>query len=134
MQTANFEDLKERLLAMGGDNVMGTPEMPIDIILKKGRLFSTTGRKRVNGLPWQCNQNVALSFLSQAHFGHPGAIHIVIGYGLHNGAWWAHSWLWDGRRVLETCVKHNVYFGVLLGDAEASSFVLQAVRRVVPVP
>ena len=132
MQTADFENVKGKLLAIGGDNVMTTPVPHIGFILKRRWVFPITDRKRLKGLQYQPNQNVALHHLVRLHFGRGGTLDIAVGYGLHDGVWWPHSWLWDGERVLETCVNHNVYYGVVLDDAEASSFILQAVRRIMP--
>jgi hypothetical protein len=48
----------------------------------------------------------------------------VTGYALgdDDGMWHQHSWLWDGKRVIEPNNAPMIYFGVILAPEQASHF------------
>jgi hypothetical protein len=41
-----------------------------------------------------------------------------------DNSWRQHTWLWDGKKILETTVKAKLYFGTILDESEAASFVI----------
>jgi hypothetical protein len=72
---------------------------------------------------------VALRYLADTR-----AYQITTGYGLtaDDGLWRQHSWLWDGKRVVETTVERDIYFGVVLDRVAAPGFVFRAVADILP--
>jgi hypothetical protein len=62
-----------------------------------------------------------------------GTANIATGYGLsEDGLWRQHSWLWNGKKVLETTVPRTIYFGVMLNDVEAARFVMAELPNLLP--
>jgi hypothetical protein len=127
--------LEDRLLAIGGEGVVAQHDAFLAPLLERGRLFHAEGSKAVRGVRCHCHQAVALHYLEHRLFGGAGHLALVTGYSLARGRWWRHSWLWDGARVLETDPNgQEVYYGVVLTDAEAAEFVLWAVGALLPTP
>jgi hypothetical protein len=128
-EDARFERLQKKLLALGGARVVRREELYLDQLLARGRVFPAQPSVQLPGDPSQCHANVALHYLQLG-----GAAHIVTGYALveDDGGWVQHSWLWDGQEVLETTVPRDLYFGVILSQAEAAQFVLDEVTKLLP--
>jgi hypothetical protein len=127
-----MQQLEEKLLAIGGERVIRQPghQPYLDILLARGRVFEAKGRKKIKGELHCCHHNSALHYLWHHLVDSP--CNIVTGYGLSRGAWWQHNWLFDGRRVLETTILHQLYFGVVLDEAEAFDFIMRAVMDIAP--
>jgi hypothetical protein len=131
-KTPGFEKLEAKLLSVGGTRVVIQPEADLDILLNRGRVFLPTARKTVEGVPHASHRNVALHYLQHLHLVRRGRCDIVTGYGLGEGMWVQHSWLWDGSRVVETNIDPELYFGVILRPDEAATFVLREVLPLLP--
>jgi hypothetical protein len=130
---STFKDLKAKLLAIGGDRVLKQPEPYLDILIERGQLFSRKGRKKVRGEIHRCHANVALYYVRHHTLGLGGTCEIVTGYGLYaDGCWRPHTWLWDGKLVIEMDSEPEVYFGVMLRPAEAAHFVFVEVMMNLP--
>src|SRR5262245_35121348 len=122
-QQTGFKRLESKLLEIGGDRVVELPEPHMDIILERGRLFESAAWKRVKGERNECHQNAALHYLAYYNEECGASLEFARGYYLIDGYWRQHSWLWDGKRVLETTCKGERYFGVLLTPDEATDWV-----------
>jgi hypothetical protein len=122
------EALYAKLLAIGGERVLPVPDSHIDILLARGAVFGSAKVRKVSGEPSRCHQNVALHHLSSR-----GQLQVCTEYALsEDGLWCQHSWLYDGRRVLETTVARCVYFGVRLDSLETARFVLGEIIPLLP--
>src|SRR5262249_6839610 len=124
------EALEARLLGIGGKTVARMPDPDIGFLLARGEVFNGRKVKKVSGQAHRCHENVALHHLLSR-----GRLQICTGYSLsEDGLWCRHSWLHDGRRVLETNVARCVYFGVRLDPVETARFVLGEVIPLLPGP
>jgi hypothetical protein len=120
-----FEYLAAKLLAVGGERVFPQPEPHLDALLGRGQVFKRKNRRWVRGRLHNCHTNAALYYARHYALDYGGACEIVTGYGLDNdGDWSQHSWLWDGKRIIETNADHQVYFGTILTHSEARRFVV----------
>jgi hypothetical protein len=132
-ELAAFEPLAERLLALGGRDIFIQPEPHLDRLLQAGRTFDPKGRRKVQGEPHKCHRNAALDYARHHALQLGGTCDLVTGYALSaDGLWVQHSWLWDGRRVLETNSTPVLYYGVVLPPAEAFLFVVTEVNNHLP--
>ena len=112
-----FTQLEQRLLSLGGDMVVPRREPDHDKILSGGRLW-TGDVKIIKGLPCNCHVNVAKLWRK-----HPRRYHIATGWALsEDGLWRQHSWIIDGRTVVETTIPMEKYFGFVLTSLEAQQF------------
>jgi hypothetical protein len=126
-----FPELEAKLLAVGGTRVVPVPNPHpyIEHLIQRGRVIAGEPAKKVRGKQCLCHQNVALRYLA-----YPRTYQIATGYGLTDdgGCWQRHSWLWDGKRVVETTVVRDVYFGVILDRVDAAGFVFGVVACLLP--
>jgi len=114
-----LKPLKKKLLAVGGDFVVLLPEPDLKKILKRGRVFKPTKIKMLNMEASHCHTNVAQIWSSDATKG----TKIVTGWALSDdGLWRQHSWLKEGKTLLETTVARDLYYGVVLNNDEAEDF------------
>ena len=112
-----FTKLEQRLLSMGGDMVVPRREPDQDKILSWGRLWNRDNVRVVNGVPCNCHGNVAEPWRSN-----PKRYHVATGWALsEDGLWRQHSWIIDGRTVIETTTREK-YFGFVLTPLEAQQF------------
>ena len=125
----SFPALEAKLLAVGGTGIVPLPDPYIDLLIQQGQVIAGEPARKVRGRQCQCHQNVALRYLA-----YPRTYQIATGYGLTaaDGLWRQHSWLWDGKRVVETTVVRDVYFGVVLDRVAAAGFVLGEVVNLLP--
>lgn len=113
----DFTQLEQRLLSMGGKMVVPRREPDQDKVLSYGRLWSGPV-KFVKGLPCNCHGNVAGLWRRN-----PKRYHIATGWALsEDGLWRQHSWIVDGRTVIETTNPREKYFGFVLTPLEAQQF------------
>src|SRR5262245_39344590 len=113
----SFRALQAKLLSLGGTEVVLQPDDPhLELLLQHGEVMGGKPCKKVRGRPGRCHYNAAVRY-----FADPRTYRIATGYGLiyEDGVWHQHSWLWDGKRVLETTVVRDIYFGVILDHVEA---------------
>ena len=127
-----IRDLRAKLLAIGGKRVIAQPEPHTALLLSKGKVFPRRGRKRLRREPFLCHRHACLLYAEHHARGRKGRLRIVRGYGLWGEAWYQHSWLWDGRRVVETNLTPDLYFGAVLNDDEALRFVFSQVMGALP--
>jgi hypothetical protein len=125
----SFPALEAKLLAVGGTRVVPLPDPHIDLLIQQGQVIAGEPAKKLRGRQSQCHHNVALRYLDN-----PFTYRIATGYGLTaaDGLWRQHSWLWDGKRVVETTVVRDVYFGVALDRDAAAGFVFGVVAYLLP--
>jgi hypothetical protein len=118
-------ELEQKLLAIGGTEVVWPPERVRDLslLLVRGRPFDEKVRLR-RGDRDQPHANVAK--LWGQFF---DAYHVATGYALDEaGRWVRHSWLMDGENpergasLLETTHRRAAYFGYTLAHFEAITF------------
>jgi hypothetical protein len=120
-------ELHKKLLSIDGRTVSPQPddEDHVALLLEKGQIFHPQGRKYLWGELHRCHQIAALQY-AEHHvvLRHGGICELVTGYALgeDNGMWHQHSWLWDGKRVIEPNNAPKIYFGVILAPEEASHF------------
>jgi hypothetical protein len=89
-----------------------------DFIRAQGSLFSAQQILIARGARSDCHTNCAKTWKASQ-----GRYQIMTGYGLSNDTWRRHSWLISDNLVLtETTVRRDMYFGVVLTDAQAQSF------------
>jgi hypothetical protein len=128
-----IEELKLKLLAVGGDSVSPLPYRYLDIVLARGRTFETKGRRLLRDELHRCPAVAALYYARHYALDHGGTCEIVTGYGLgDDGMWWPHCWVWDGKRVIEPNIEPVRYFGTILGTQEAGHFVIGEVFSSLP--
>ena len=125
--------LKTKLLALGGANVFVQADRYLNLLLTHGRSFSPKGRKRIRGAMHRCDTNAALYYAKHHGLDYGGICEVVTGYALYeDGLWAGHSWLWDGKRVIDTNTDPSLYFGVILPPFEAAKFVSSEVMSRLP--
>ncbi len=124
-KTATFKKLETKLLAIGGSKVLSVWDPHLDQTLEFGRIFDTKRRKRLYGPLQECHCSSAIEYLSSHIDRGKPTCKIATGWALYSdGRWVSHSWVWDGKRILETTVEFDVYFGIALSPSQARSFVL----------
>lgn len=113
--------LRDRLLEIGGwEAVLWKSEPDLGRILAKGEELPGKSATLKQGEPSECHGNTA-----QLWDANKDRIVIMTGYALSaDGLWRQHSWAWDRetKRVIETTVKRELYFGFKLTDVEAQEF------------
>lgn len=115
--------LKATLLAVGEGDVLALPDPHLDALLARGEVFRPKGRKFLRLEEHHSHTHAALYYARHHALGHGGPCEIVTGYALSDGTWHPHSWIWDGRRVLEPNITPELYYGVRLDAREAALFV-----------
>lgn len=118
-----LENLKKRLLSIGGWSVCLQIDNDAKKILNRGRKFA--GRaKMMRGEPCQCHTNSANLWNENSE-----VLQICTGYALSkDGMWRQHSWCVlktpKSYKVVETTVSRVSYYGFILQPAEAINFYL----------
>ena len=110
--------LEAKILAYGGKGVASYWGHPHALqLLTDGRLFSESVEMRP-GNRYQCHVNVAKLWERAST-----KIRIGTGYALFGGTWILHSWcLKRDDTLLETTVRPDLYFGIVLERQEALKF------------
>jgi hypothetical protein len=116
-------DLETKLLALGGEKVLLTPELDADALLARGRDFPATGTRRLPGDGHYAAFHAAAHYARHHRLGRGGPCHLVRGYGLCGGLWCCHCWLWAGGHVLDANDAYRAYYGMVLTPDEAANFV-----------
>jgi hypothetical protein len=110
-------DLAAKLLAHGGERVVVLGDEPhAEQIVRRGQLF-TQKVVMVPGEEHECHANAA-ALWSLDILRHT----LVTGFVLGGDVWAQHSWVAAGKRLYETIVKMQKYFGVPLDMREAVRF------------
>ena len=113
-----FIRLEQRLLSIGGEMVVPRREPDQDKILSWGRLWNGDKVRVVSGVPCNCHGNVAGLWRKN-----PKRYRIATGWALSDdGLWRQHSWIIDGRTLIETTTPREKYFGFVLTPLEAQQF------------
>ena len=115
-----FAQLERRLLSIGGEMVVPRREPDHDKILSRGKLWVRDNIKivTIGRTPSNCHGNVAKIWRHN-----PERYHIATGWTLSDdGLWRQHSWIIDGRIVIETTMLREKYFGFVLTPIEAQQF------------
>jgi hypothetical protein len=112
----SWSDLKQKLLQIGGERVIWLNHEPhLDDLLARGQLLHDPVKIR-KGQPNSCHENSAKLWAKDAV-----RTQICVGYGLNDGIWRQHTWASRDGSLLETTVKREHYFGIVLSDVEALS-------------
>jgi hypothetical protein len=132
-QSPMQKELKEKLLALGGNSVLwGLRDNVIEALQQDGQVFEPEG-KLVSGKMGYADQNVALRYARHHALDLGGHCQIVAGYALdEGGCWHEHSWLWTGDKVLETTQVYKLYFGAQLPACESVMFVFDNLMPSIP--
>lgn len=119
-----WDELRHRLLAIDGDEVVARPDEDLAKIIERGREFPGRGATLALGAPSQCHANSARLFEANAD-----RVQIVTGYALSkDGLWRQHSWAIFGPdsrtpgKVIETTERRTHYFGFVLNPRETRRF------------
>ncbi|GAG76359.1 unnamed protein product [marine sediment metagenome] len=115
-----YTKLEQRLLSMGGEMVVPRHEPDQDKMLSRGKLWVKDSIKivTIRGTHGNCHGNVAEIWRHN-----PERYHIATGWALsEDGLWRQHSWIIDGRTVIETTTYREKYFGFVLTPLEAQQF------------
>jgi hypothetical protein len=108
------QEIRERLLAIGGGEVNVRGVVPADIfrLLKRGELWSGEKSNLVRMAPISCHQNSYVLWKA-------GKGDLVNGFSLtEDGLWREHSWIVSNDKVLETTTPRVAYYGVILTKDE----------------
>lgn len=117
--------LREKLLSIGGEEVCLQFEDDLKNLMKRGRVFPSTGAKMSKGEPCHCHTNCCALWDANKN-----QTQIVVGWGLSaDGIWRQHTFCWQPAsghprrgRVIETTQKRVIYFGFKLSRREAKEF------------
>ncbi len=114
----DYAKLEERLLSMGGEMVVPRREPDQEKILSRGRQWIGHNIKIIRGTPSNCHGNVAKRWRRS-----PRRYRIATGWALsEDGLWRQHSWIIEGRTLIETTTPREKYFGFELTPQEAQQF------------
>jgi len=113
-----FVKLEQKLLSIAGDMVVPRREPDQDKILSRGRQWIGHNIKIIKGQTRNCHGNVAKSWRRNQR-----RYRIATGWALsEDGLWRQHSWLVEGRTLIETTTPREKYFGFELTPREAQQF------------
>jgi hypothetical protein len=112
--------LRDMLLAVDGLALVPPLRDPdLDAILVNGRVFDGASARVVPGEPSDCHRNVVLLWATR-----PEKRQVATGYALSpDGLWRCHSWVMEGKQVLEATEKRLLYFGVALSIGQLEPFI-----------
>jgi hypothetical protein len=126
LEAEKHDELRSRLLRLGGDKVCTTFEEDIDDILQRAEPFKGTKSRIKKGRDCRCHQNA--SYLWQDF---PQQYRIATGWALsRDGIWRQHSWVvellvnWEmsGYHIVETTLRRLVYYGFVMDSDECAEF------------
>jgi hypothetical protein len=116
-QQPQFAHLAQRLLSLGGRQVVACLEEDITALLERGTQRATSSVTLCLGEPCRCHANAASLYRADP------TNRIVTGWALSDdGLWRQHSWCEHDRELIETTATRRCYFGFELHDAEADVF------------
>jgi len=116
--------LRQKLLAIGGSDVVVTPDTYLPDVVARGQTFEEARVRIVRGLPNQCHNNAARLWLAGR------CSNIGTGYYLcFDGRWLQHSWgMTRAGVILDTHSGGRQYFGIVLDDLSSLAFAESACR------
>jgi hypothetical protein len=111
-----WEELRARLLELGGEDVAARYEEDLDSLLELGCLREGESQEN-EGLPCNCHGNAARLWEQD-----PANV-IVTGWALSDDALWRqHSWCEHDSVIIETTTPRRAYYGFALDDEAATVF------------
>ncbi len=112
--------LRKKLLNIGGDEVVPMEEIHLDLLLERGHIIEHSSRRTVEGgIDSRCHQNSAFLYQENEEITHIGT-----GWCLSpDSLWRQHSWGMVDNEIIETTVKRDIYYGVLLKGQEAEDYI-----------
>ena len=116
----DHKQLFDKLLSIGGKQVVATWEEDLSKIMSRGELLDGDDAMSVGGEPSQCHSNIACIWRND-----PDDIIIFTGWALSDDDLWRqHSWALDKLTgdILETTEPREKYFGFALETGEAIEF------------
>lgn len=115
-----IQPLRKKLLNIGGDEVVPNREEQADEFIQNGSVINFESIMLVNGRSSQCHSNSCLLYQQNEEITHIGT-----GWALsEDGLWRQHSWAMKNKNTLvETTLKREVYYGLLLTGEEADEFI-----------
>ncbi len=111
--------LRRRLLAVGGEEVVLAREPHLEALLARPNVWKRAKARTIAGKTNDCHRNVARAWRKS-----PKRCRIVTGWVLDGDdvVWRQHSWILRGDELCETTGPRQIYYGVILDDAEAQRF------------
>jgi hypothetical protein len=118
----SIKNLCSHLLEIGGESVavqFNEPPEICEAILKLGEIIPSNNIKVIKGDERECHTNSAVLWSKNRK-----KYFIVTGFALSNdGTWRRHSWIKTiDSKVIETTIKREKYFGIILTDEGAEAF------------
>ena len=115
---AGMQDLREKLLGIGGIEVVPRYEEDLALLLARGREMKGP-IEFVEGSPSRCHENVAL--LVESGFEISPATGWVL--GPDDALWRQHSWgVAEDGTIIETTQPRTIYWGLVLKGRAAEDF------------
>lgn len=112
-----FNDLRKKLLSMGGRMVAGNFEEALLETLTRGEVFSPRKVKLVKMIPCRCHANAGVFWKNYSDENGFDNVKIVTGWCLsEDGIWRQHSFIYQpmDNVIIETTIKRKIYFGYVL--------------------
>jgi len=112
-----WAELRHKLLALGGREVVSTYEEDMDALLVLGQVWDNPVHF-IEGDMSRCHSNVARLYDENPE------TKIITGWALSDdGLWRQHTWGLKDNTVIETTLPRKAYYGFLLDDKASEEFV-----------
>lgn len=110
--------LRSELLNIGGDNVVPSYEPDLRKMVERGSIIKPIEIIHSEMRSSKCHQNSAWLYRNDESITSIGT-----GWALSDdGLWRQHSWAHRGDEIVETTVKREKYFGLILEGEDAEEF------------
>ena len=115
-----WEELANKLLAIGGKEIAFVYEEDLKSLVVKGQEFPAEEAKQIRKGMQQsrCHENVARLYAQSRHQG----FQIVTGWALTKELWIQHSWGLKKGVVQETTLKREADYGFILSPKQSALF------------
>jgi hypothetical protein len=117
-----WTELADRLIRLGGDDVIAIYDEDLDQLLSEGRVWPVEGlelRERGSAL----FRAAAAALYQSLSAEEPGTARLVTGWALSRDRLWRqHCWVVRDERVLEPMAQRLVYYGIALTPERAQAF------------
>jgi len=113
------DELKTKLLSIGGNSIKETYEEDLYKLLNRGKLFQPDDIECLGMEQSRCHQNSAHIWKKADH------LNIVSGWALNKNIWYQHTWLYrpESNEIIETVGNpYEEYFGFILNKEESIKF------------